>query len=328
MKKTALIFNDHEHFAWHLFNKIESTGLFGRVLECRSNSEVIERLRQYAVDAIYCNLSMPEAPTWTRLVSHLEKKEDWNDIPLFVFSEEYGPEGRIHAMEHGATDCFSLASPPKEIAARTKICLRYKERADDLRREKAHLTQLALTDGLTGLYNRTYFDASLDSELARSRRSGRPVSLLLVDLDRFKSLNDTHGHPFGDKILKLVSESLRKSVRRSDIVCRYGGEEFAIILPETPIPGAYRLAEKIRKNIFEISKEHFDGEIPVSASVGLSCALGDEPMQKEKLIKRSDCALYTSKRNGRNRTEIYIQEELELAPSTSPIFAENCVGYA
>ena len=163
---------------------------------------------------------------------------------------------------------------------------------------------LAITDGLTGLYNRRYFQQTLDKEFARSKRYKNPLSLAFFDIDHFKSVNDTYGHQFGDKVIAEISKIIRNSLRKTDYVARYGGEEIVLILPETPIGQTMIPIERIR---IKIQQHGFIcGEKPVQVTV--SCGLASiEPdvSTYEDLILRADKALYESKKNGRNQTTIY-----------------------
>jgi diguanylate cyclase (GGDEF)-like protein len=165
---------------------------------------------------------------------------------------------------------------------------------------------LAITDGLTGLYNRRYFQQTLDREFARSKRYKSPLSIAMFDIDHFKNINDTYGHQFGDQVIAEISKIIRNSLRKTDYVARYGGEEIVLILPETPIEQTMIPIERIRIKIQDFPFV-FDGKsVKVTASCGLA---GVEPdvVSHEDLLLRTDKALYESKSKGRNRTTIFYQ---------------------
>ncbi len=161
--------------------------------------------------------------------------------------------------------------------------------------------QLAITDGLTGVYNRRYFQRQLESEFRRAPRFGYSVALMLLDIDHFKRFNDTHGHLLGDQVLRSVGQILRDSTRETDVVARYGGEEFAVILPETTTEQALEVAKRIRKNL---ARHPFWGRgqtpVQVTASIGIAASLASE-IKPEELIDLSDAALYEAKHGGRDR---------------------------
>ena len=166
----------------------------------------------------------------------------------------------------------------------------------------------AITDSLTGLHNRRYFDSALDIEARRSMRYGLGLSLLLLDLDLFKPINDLLGHRFGDLVLARIGELLQRAVRDSDVACRFGGEEFAVILPETGRLGAFSLAERVRCRVQRLFEEPFDGqplELSVSGGVATFPVDGEDA---ESLVECADRAMYLAKESGRNRIVLYHSE--------------------
>ena len=170
----------------------------------------------------------------------------------------------------------------------------------------------AITDSLTGLHNRRYFDSALDIETRRSMRYGLGLSLLLLDLDLFKPVNDLHGHRFGDMVLAKVGELLQQAVRDSDVACRFGGEEFAVILPETGRLGAFSLAERVRCRVQRTFAEPFEGlplELSVSGGVATFPVDGEDA---ESLIERADRAMYLAKKAGRDRIVLYHSERRQF----------------
>lgn len=164
--------------------------------------------------------------------------------------------------------------------------------------ENARLYYSAITDGLTGLYIHRYFQMQLEQEFQRARRYGRFFSLLMIDIDHFKKVNDNYGHQTGDAVLKEVAKILKYQTREIDMVARYGGEEMAVILPEASAEGALRAAEKIRATV---ERHTFSGGLNLTVSIGAATATEKGPADKESLIKQADSALYRAKEEGRNR---------------------------
>jgi diguanylate cyclase (GGDEF)-like protein len=166
------------------------------------------------------------------------------------------------------------------------------------------LTARAQVDGLTGLWNRSYFDRRAADEVAAARRYGRRVSLAMIDLDRFKPMNDEHGHPFGDRVLQTVGEVLATTIRASDAACRLGGDEFALILTETNLAGARHTAERVRERLQALDLRSRGVHVPVTASIGVAStdtATDAAELTVAGLLAAADDALYAVKRSGRDR---------------------------
>ena len=170
----------------------------------------------------------------------------------------------------------------------------------DLRRKIDELSELVATDALTGLFNFRHFKTVLQAEMDRSKRSGIPTSLVLVDLDHFKAVNDTHGHEVGNVALQHLAEILRNEVRTTDIVCRYGGEEFAMIFPETHLNLAVKVADRIRVEIQNNPVRLDDKEISLTASMGASVYMKTSVLDIDTFVDSVDKFLYEAKQSGRN----------------------------
>ena len=177
---------------------------------------------------------------------------------------------------------------------------RWIEEVRNLRRQNEELAELVLTDGLTGLYNFRHFEHVLQAEMDRSKRSGIPTSLVMIDLDFFKSINDTHGHEIGNLVLKHVADILTAELRTTDVVCRYGGEEFAVIFPETDLNLAVKVADRIRELIADTPVNCEAGEIYVTASMGASVYMKFGILSVEEFVDSVDKYLYEAKKSGRN----------------------------
>lgn len=177
---------------------------------------------------------------------------------------------------------------------------RWIDEVESLRQQVEELSELVLTDGLTGLYNFRHFKKVLQAEMDRSKRSGIPTSLVMVDLDYFKDINDTYGHETGNMVLKHVADILTSELRTTDVVCRYGGEEFAVIFPETQLNQAVKVADRVREVIADTPINCEAGEVCVTASMGASVYMKFGTLSLERFVNSVDEYLYEAKKSGRN----------------------------
>ncbi len=213
-------------------------------------------------------------------------------IPITVGA---GPEAEVIGLLYIENNQSSYAFTEQRVETLEIICLSVAGRLE--------LSRKAVTDSLTGLYNRGHFQMTLAKELSLARRKERPVSLLLIDIDHFKKVNDECGHQVGDEVIKHVARTIKESCRETDVVARYGGEEMVVILTETSIEQATVVAERIRRTLEEQPLHHGDRVVKATASLGVAVNDGQRK-EPESLIKAADDALYRSKANGRNRVTI------------------------
>jgi two-component system cell cycle response regulator len=204
------------------------------------------------------------------------------------------------AMEMGVSDYLTYPPDFAELTARLKVQLRRKHYSDRLRSSMHDTLVMAVTDPLTGLYNRRYANNHLESLIAKHQPGGQGLAAMVLDLDRFKSINDSHGHGAGDEVLREFARRLRENVRGIDLVSRVGGEEFLVVMPDILPENAKRVAERVRcaveKAGFQI--EDVPAPLPVTVSIGLAFHRPDEAGCA--LVNRADAALYASKNRGRN----------------------------
>ncbi|MDY0268645.1 GGDEF domain-containing response regulator [Trichloromonas sp.] len=305
MPRTALIIDPSPAARKTFARLLASLNLFDDLLFSGDRPETETQLGRHPIEMIFCGWRPETVETLRELLRALEENETWSDIPVFALADKEQLSEKILALEHGAADYQSFRADKRELEARIRRQLRQQERTRKLRQEKDLLAKLARTDALTGLHNRAQLDTSLEIELSRTRRTRNPLSLLMIDLDHFKHINDTYGHAVGDRVLRAVAESLGQITRCSDLVCRYGGEEFAVILPDTTSANAYAVAEKIRLSLMALNLREGQATIPVTASIGISGTRPEGLTQAAELLREADQALYLSKQRGRNRTELF-----------------------
>ncbi len=308
---------------------LEGWGLFKDLLLCSDEASALDLLEQSPPDAVFYAWPENDTDSLFTFLRTMQEHDAWSELPVLVMTDKNQLLASLTALEHGAADCLTWQLSTAECQARVKTHLNLRERINKLRRANKRLARVALTDMLTGLYNRTYFDMALENEVARSKRTGQPMSLLLVDLDHFKRINDTFGHQVGDRVLQLVAESFKLTCRRPDIVCRYGGEEFVLILPETDARAAIVLADRIRGNLRGVTCIAAERQVKVSATIGLSCP-DLQDLDAQSLLEQADTALYAGKRKGRNRTEIYSRPRPKglAAMFPGPGIMQTGIGYS
>lgn len=266
----------------------------------RSPTDALFRIVEGQYDIAIISLDLENFDS-LRLCSHLRSVERTRALPLFVISSNGQEQVVSRAMEIGVNDYIKRPVEKNELLARLKTQLLRKRYNDCLRASVQQTIEMAVKDPLTNLHNRRYFEMHYTSLYEKALETGKPMTALMCDIDKFKKINDTYGHDVGDLVIKEVASRIHKNVRNVDIACRYGGEEFVMIMPDTDVEYAHIVAERIRKEIEEhpIIVEKGAKQIYTTISIGLSSLknVGDTP---EMLMKRADVALYAAKEAGRN----------------------------
>ncbi len=237
-----------------------------------------------------------------RLCSQFRSLERTRFLPLLLVAEQGADDVVARALDLGVNDYIIRPIDPNELVARSLTQIRRKRYNDHLRLDLQHTMELAIVDGLTGLNNRRYLENHLKILFDRAAVRGRPISICMIDIDRFKLVNDTHGHDVGDEVLREFASRIRSTVRGADLACRYGGEEFVVIMPDTPLQLAASVAERLRTIIEDepFRVRSLDRELRITASLGIATtnAAFSAP---DELFKLADQALYEAKHGGRNR---------------------------
>ena len=236
-----------------------------------------------------------------RLCSQVRSTDRARHLPIIVLVEPGNEARLLRALDMGVNDYIMRPVDENELLARARSQVRRKRYSDHLRNRLEERIEAAVIDPLTGLHNRRYMETHLATLVDEARRSGRSLSVLLADIDHFKSVNDTYGHDAGDAVLREFSERFRRNTRGIDLACRYGGEEFLIIMPDTPLERAYQIGERLRVSVAADTFAIGSGPgIHITASVGLATLerADDTP---QTVFRRADTALFEAKRRGRNQ---------------------------
>jgi diguanylate cyclase (GGDEF)-like protein len=258
-----------------------------QVVTTTDGLQVMDLLQRESFDVVLLDMRMP-AITGRDLLQQITQA--FEELPVIIVTGHGSIEAAVASMQAGAADLVTKPVPGAVLHIRIQKAL-----------EHTHTRRLASTDGLTELYNHRTFQERLAQEVDHANRYGRPLSLVMVDVDNFKLYNDTYGHPQGDRVLRDLARLLRQVSRASDTVARYGGEEFAIILPETDRVNARTMGHRIREHV---ERYPFPGEerLPSGAlTISVGVATYTRAGTKDTLLQNADAALYRAKRAGRNR---------------------------
>jgi two-component system cell cycle response regulator len=263
--------------------------------------EALVRVRGGDFDLIVVSLGM-RGFDGLRLCSQLRSLPEGRNVPILVVVSDADRRKLAQALEMGVNDYLTRPVDKNELVARVRTQLRKKRYADRLRHNVQLSLEMAITDQLTGLHNRRYMSRHLDNLIAAAGQSGKPLAFLILDIDYFKAVNDGHGHDIGDEVLKEFANRIAANVRGIDLACRYGGEEFVVVMPDTDVAMAFTIAERLRKSIetTPIAISRAPGTLNITISIGIAGSEGPSDTS-EALLHRADQALYSAKRNGRNR---------------------------
>ncbi len=286
----VLIVDDSYELAKFYSLTLENAGFNSNYITKPLN--IMEAITHYQPELILLDLYMPDC-TGFELASVIRQQEHYIDMPIVFLSSETDTKTQLLAMEQGGDDFLTKPISPENLilSVQTRIN-RYRQ-----------LKSLFVKDSLTGLHNHTSIKQHIDTEISRARRNRKQVCLVMIDVDHFKQVNDVHGHNVGDKVLKALARLMRLKLRQTDILGRYGGDEFVVILPETEINDAKLVIDKLRIDFGKLQFTEIENEITVS----ITCGIASYPPAKnsEHLSISADVALYKAKELGRNQVAIY-----------------------
>lgn len=292
-----MLVEDHDRSAERI---IETLSVEQSVKQVSDPQQALMELPESNCDLMIVSLSL-SGTDGLRLCSQVRSLDRTRHLPILIITEP-GEEARLlRGLDMGVNDYIVRPIDKNEMLARVRTQVKRKRYSDQLRSKLEESVEMALTDSLTGLYNRRYMEGHLATLVEEAVQRGKPLSLLVTDIDYFKAVNDTHGHDAGDEVLKEFAARLKGDIRGIDLACRFGGEEFVVVMPDTDLTKAYLVGERLRQCIagkgFTLPDDQL---LEVTASLGVAALEGvdDTP---EALIKRADQALYAAKRDGRNR---------------------------
>jgi len=302
--KKILVVDDDATVLNEVSEILEDEGF--ELIQGTDGQQALAMVRDEAPDLVVMDVEMPVmgGHETCRIIKANDK---FGFIPIILVTARDDIHTKVESLELGADDYLIKPLNRPELVARVKSMLRLKTLQDDLidanqklKHFNERLQELSMTDALMGICNRLFFQKRVGYEFQRASRYKTSLALLMIDLDHFKRVNDTHGHPFGDHVLIKTAELFEKCVRNVDIVARYGGEELVVALPETNVAQAKIVAERIRSNMEKT--EFIQGDIKMNVTVSIGIAVFPDARIKdiEDLLKLADEALYKAKQDGRN----------------------------
>jgi two-component system, cell cycle response regulator len=300
-----LVVDDHPDNIEIIHARLVSRGF--EVDTATNGQEALERVKQNPPHLILLDVMMPLMDGY-EVSRRIKNDDELPYIPIILVTARDSTQDKVEGLDAGADDYLTKPVNFPELEARVRSMLRIKRLQDELDQKNRELEEvnrklkkLSITDGLTELFNHRHVHELLQEEFERSRRSGDPIAVAMLDLDRFKQVNDTYGHPTGDVILYETAKILRDSAREIDMIGRYGGEEFIAILPGTSEEAGVQFAERVRQRVEAHLYRDEATEVRMTLSAGVASHpefLVDNP---DLLLKRADEALYSAKTGGRNR---------------------------
>ncbi len=286
----------------HIFSKLST--IENSVIDTLADStKAMDKMLAENYDLVIISTQLNDADG-LRLCSHIRSQEKLRNLPLLILVEENDTKALIKGLDLGVNDYLVTPIEGNEVMARVNTQIKRKRYQDALKSTHQQNFNMSITDPLTGLYNRRYFDVHCKSLVDEALTTNKPLLLFITDIDHFKSVNDTYGHVAGDEILKQVSARLSSNIRPTDLVARFGGEEFVMVLPNTDLKEGFTIAERIRMLIEEVPFviSAGDGALKKTTSIGVTKFILGEAI--EDMLKRADKGLYQAKESGRNKVVI------------------------
>jgi two-component system cell cycle response regulator len=277
------------------------------VVEAAGGAAALAVCREQQPDVVLLDVEMPGMSGWD-VLAEMKADPALSDVPVVFLTGRSDTADMVDGLRLGAHDYLRKPCEPTELLARVQAAARVKRLQDELRQRNEELDLISRTDSLTGLHNRRHVEEYLIRLTSLARRNAEPIAVLIIDIDHFKLVNDGHGHHAGDAVLREVAERLVRSVRLEDMVGRWGGEEFLVVLPNTAAQAAADLAERLRRVVADESYRLPGGAaMRVTISLGCAASVMDDA---GTLVRSADAAMYEAKETGRNRVVVAASDEL------------------
>lgn len=306
VKKTILVVDDSKGARSEIVRNLKKDSAIGEIYEADNGMEAIKIVSNENIDLVITDIVMPKMDGF-KLIKTLVEDERFIHIPLILLTVRSRLADRVKGMELGAWDFLVKPVHPVELSTRVRAMLRVKKLQDKLRTRLRQLEHLSVIDGLTGFYNKSQLLKFLRQEVNRTKRFKYFLSCIMVDVDRFKQVNDEYGHVKGDKVLKEISSMMGEMIRGYDFAARFGGDEFTLLLPQQEEKtGALIFSERLREAVEKkkFLKTKNKSPLGITVSIGVATLHPESKETGEELLERADKALYEAKSKGRNRVEI------------------------
>jgi len=301
METNILVIDDSESVRKEIIHTLKSHSVASYFHEACDGIEGLKVLLDIKINLVLCDVEMPRLDGF-RFLSMVRARDELKNIPFIMLTAKEDQESKVRGFELGVADYITKPFGPGELVARVKVHLQIKKLQDELMKANELLLEMSYTDHLTGLYNRRYLMEVLEREYSRAQRTGGVLSLLILDIDHFKEVNDRFGHQEGDAVLARTASIFSNELRGYDTAVRFGGDEYVAVLPDTSLNDATAVAERIRKSVSDTT---FGGRLKgerITVSLGIAAYPGKEVETIEDLVREADGALYRAKAGGRNRT--------------------------
>jgi two-component system, cell cycle response regulator len=302
---TVLVIDDSAAIREQVLRTLSNVSLFDNYREASDGLEGFKTLIDSKADLVICDVEMPRMDGF-KFLQLVESRPELLGVPIIMLTGMMDFDSKIRGLEQGASDYLTKPFDAGELVARVKVQLKIKSLQDELRKANELLTRLTNIDHLTNLFNRRYLSEVMESEFFRARRNKDHLSLIIIDIDYFKKINDTFGHQNGDIVLASVAGVAQRQLRAYDSAARYGGEEFVLVIPGTSLAGGVMVAERVRRAVLECRFPAPMEEVTVTISAGVASYPSPLVDSVDSLFRHADEALYRAKQNGRNRTETMV----------------------